>query len=70
MTKILRRYFDEDLQHWVDVYEAEEDNHVPTIHVSYKHRMISAERKIRQTFRSIENSLRQEVRNFIKRRKF
>lgn len=68
MTKIIKQYYDEDLQHMVNVYAPKKDNHRPRISVKNLHRMKGSERKFEQEDLSEEASLRKKIKGFIDRK--
>lgn len=68
MTKIIRRYYDDDLQHWVDVYATKNYKPRSRIHNRLRSRMIGAERKIVRETDSIEHNMKIEMKKFINRK--
>lgn len=68
MTKIIKQYYDEKLQHTVNVYAPKKDNHKSRISVKNLHRMKGAERKFGQEDLSKEALLRKKIKRFIDRK--
>lgn len=69
MTNIIDRYYDENLQHWVDVYKSHGYVRRPKSFTKLTHRMKGSERKFKQEDFSVEAHLREETKRFIAKKK-
>jgi len=69
--KIIGEYWHEKYKHWVKIIEPTKDTHIPRIHSKSisRHRMKGSERKQIEKSATIEDTLRQQIREFLSRKR-